>query len=77
MMVCGTWIVCQVILLRGTLLQDAWLLPVMNVHQKAEFVLPQNAIFFAFICINVTTNVTLLIMVTYVSTFIEFIPFHK
>ena len=76
-MVCGTWIVCQAILLRDTLLPDAKVLPVMNVHQKAELVLPQNANFFAFTCTNVTTNATLLITVTYVSTFIELIPFHK
>ena len=67
----------QAILLSGTLLPDARLLPVMNVHQKEEFVLPWNAIFFALTCTNVTTNATLLIMVTCVSTFIEFIPFHK
>ena len=40
MMACGTWIVYQAILLKGTLLPDAKLLPEMNVHQKAEFVLP-------------------------------------
>lgn len=76
-MVCGTWIVCQAILLGGTLLPDAKLLPVMSVHYKAEFVLPQNAIFFAFTCTNVTANATPLIMVTFVNTSIEFIPFHK
>lgn len=42
-----------------TLLLDARLLPVMNVHQKVEFVLPWNANVFAFTCTNVTTNAIL------------------
>ena len=74
MMASGMWIVCQAILLRGTLLPDTRLLPVMNVYQKVPLVPPWNATVFVFTCTNVTTNATLLIMITCASTFIMFIP---
>ena len=77
MMVFGMWIAYQAILQRGTPLPGNKLLPVMTVYQIAPLVLLWNVTVFAFTCTNVTTNATLLIMGTYASTFIVFIPYHK
>jgi len=52
-------------MLKDTVLSDSKLLPVLSAYQKAQSVLPQpqNTILFAFICTDVTVNVTALVMV--------------